>query len=676
MKKIMLLSTILALFACKNNDNIISQKEIDKVINNWKGIAAEASLSQDAIFRIERGVKQVAALWEKTDGTKDDFIAFCNNYFISHDAELESYFNKLEKNLETLKGFYNKISVDLKLPLHLNTGELEEIDEIFGALEPSSHFNEDMFANKIAFITLLNFPTYTLEEKNTLGKDWTRRDWAYARVGDIFTSRVPAELSQEYSTVLTAADSYISDYNIMMGNLVNDKGERIFPADLKLISHWGLRDELKSQYALGGLEQQRMIYQVMAQIISQQIPVEVVNNPNVLWNPYTNLVSKDGKTFENAAPEAMARYQMMLDNCNVLKKIDKYQPAFPTYIDANFNAATEISKEDVENIFVELLSSPQVKKVAEMIKKRLGRDLEPFDIWYNGFAARANSNEKELDKQIAKKYPNVDAFEKDLPNLLVKLGFSKEKATYICSKVKVDGSRGAGHAWGSEMKGDKARLRTRIGNDGMNFKGYNIAVHEFGHNVEQTLSLYDVDYYSLHGVPNTAFTEALAFVFQKRDMFLLNGTAGQTRDDIQGNEALDVFWNAYEIMGVSLVDIKVWEWLYSQKNPTKEQLSAKVQDIAKEVWNLYYAPIFGAKDQTVLAIYSHMIDYPLYLSNYPMGHLIEFQLEEYLRGKDFAKEMERIFTLGRLTPKYWMLAAVGCELSVKPLLNAVDKAIE
>ena len=42
------------------------------------------------------------------------------------------------------------------------------------------------------------------------------------------------------------------------------------------------------------------------------------------------------------------------------------------------------------------------------------------------------------------------------------------------------------------MKGDKARLRTRITDKGMNYKGYNIAVHEFGHNVEQTIDLYDI----------------------------------------------------------------------------------------------------------------------------------------------------------------------------------------
>ncbi|HOT28994.1 MAG TPA: hypothetical protein PLU72_12475 [Candidatus Ozemobacteraceae bacterium] len=40
--------------------------------------------------------------------------------------------------------------------------------------------------------------------------------------------------------------------------------------------------------------------------------------------------------------------------------------------------------------------------------------------------------------------------------------------------------------------------------------------------------------------------------------------------------------------------------------------------IAKDVWNAYYAPVFGIKDSTVLGIYSHMLAYPLYLSDYPL----------------------------------------------------------
>jgi len=49
----------------------------------------------------------------------------------------------------------------------------------------------------------------------------------------------------------------------------------------------------------------------------------------------------------------------------------------------------------------------------------------------------------------------------------------------------------------------------------MDYKGYNIAVHEFGHNVEQTLSLYHVDHYLLHGVPNNGFYRGLGFYFPK-----------------------------------------------------------------------------------------------------------------------------------------------------------------
>ena len=222
------------------------------------------------------------------------------------------------------------------------------------------------------------------------------------------------------------------------------------------------------------------------------------------------------------------------------------------------------------------------------------------------------------------------------------------------------------------MKGQKARLRTRIPADGMNYKGYNIAIHEFGHNVEQTISLYDVDYYMLEGVPNTSFTEALAFVFQKRDLEIL----GIENNDPH-KEALDVFdkvWSLYEIAGVSMLDIAVWKWMYANPDATAHELQEAVIRLSKEIWNTYYAPVFGVKDETVLAIYSHMIGYPLYLSAYAFGQIIEFQLENHFKGKEFAPEVDRIFKLGRLTPNVWIKEATGKPLSVEPLLEAVRKS--
>jgi oligoendopeptidase F len=239
--------------------------------------------------------------------------------------------------------------------------------------------------------------------------------------------------------------------------------------------------------------------------------------------------------------------------------------------------------------------------------------------------------------------------------------------------VIVDPSRGAGHASGATMKTDKARLRTRVGADGMDYKGYNIAVHEFGHNVEQTISLQDVDYYMINGVPNTGFTEALAFLFQKRNLELL----GLTNKDENSHylEALDNIWSNYEIMGVSLVEMKVWNWLYTHPDATAAELKAEVIKTAKEIWNAYYAPVFGVTDSPILAIYSHMIDYPLYLSAYPIGELIQFQVEGYMKGKDFAQEVERIYSMGRLVPEVWMKRAVGESISIEPALEGAREAV-
>ncbi len=363
-----------------------------------------------------------------------------------------------------------------------------------------------------------------------------------------------------------------------------------------------------------------------------------------------------------------------MNNFLVRKAVDKFYPQYPTYISRKFDLEFEISEKEIENLFVELLSSPTVKKVANLIQKRLNRPLEPFDIWYDGFKARSLLDEAKLTEITRSKYPNNEAFAKDLPNILMKLGFSSDLANFIASKVEVDPARGAGHAWGAQMRSEKAHLRTRIPPEGMDYKGYNIAIHEFGHNVEQTLTLQKVDYYMLNGVPNTAFTEAMAFIFQKRDLQLL----GISNPDPNAKylDVLDNFWSAYEIMGVALVDMYVWNWLYKNPNATPEELKQAVISIAKDVWNKYYAPVFGIKDEPILAIYSHMIDYPLYLPAYPLGHVIEFQIEKYIEGKNFAEELYRILTQGRLTPQIWMRNAVGSDISVKPMIESAEEALK
>lgn len=633
------------------------------------------SLGDAHSFRVERGVRQAARLWREADGTADDFSRFCLDSFVADSTRLEQLYATLERNFEVINGYFHKMNVALKEPLQLEGPEITPVDMMFGSYSASAHLTDDLYANKIAFLTALNFPFYSLDEKTVHGENWSRKEWAYARMGDRFTSRVPAAIQQDVSRTVTEADAYISDYNIYMGTLRDENGEALFPADMKLISHWGLRDELKSNYADSeqGLVKQRIIYQVMKRIIDQTIPMQVINDDRYAWNPLANQLFEEGNPVE-ATPEETRRYEVFLKNFQAMRQLDPYNVHYPTQLARAFDGTMEVPQKDVETLFKGLISSPTVKEVAALIEARLGRELEPFDIWYNGFRSGGGIPEDELTMITQRKYPNGEALEADLPNMLIKLGWKAEKAKEITSLITVDASRGAGHAWGAAMRDDVARLRTRVGENGLDYKGYNIAVHEFGHNVEQTITMNDVDYYLLNGVPNTAFTEAVAFLFQKRDLELL----GLQNPNPEDNHymALDIFWSCYEIMGVSLVDIQVWEWLYAHPEATPAQLKEAVIRIAKEVWNSYYAGVLGGKDETLLGVYSHMIDYPLYLPNYPMGHLISFQIEQQVQRKNLAEEMDRMYTRGSIIPQAWMKHAVGSPISIEPLLDATKEALQ
>lgn len=153
---------------------------------------------------------------------------------------------------------------------------------------------------------------------------------------------------------------------------------------------------------------------------------------------------------------------------------------------------------------------------------------------------------------------------------------------------------------------------------------------------------------------------------------------GEVKNDNQTKDLrrLYQFWTCYEIAGASLVDMKTWDWMYEHPDATPSELKEAVITIAKDVWNQYYAPVFESRDEPILAIYSHMIEYPLYLSNYSLAYMIQHQLEEYLIGKNYSEEIERIYTLGSIPPDIWMQQAVGSNLSSEPLIKDASEAVK
>ncbi len=650
-----------------------------------KEIVAKYSESQS--IRALRGMRQAYSLWNKDiDGDDKVFAEFVRTNFAGTDEAVDTMFTRFQRLLEQLDGLMLEIAREFRVQSDLDLGPIQPYDETFAGYDASAHVTDDFFKNKLAFAVLLNFPLTTLEQRLNEGEKWSRRQWAEARLAQRFSKRVPAGVKQAIAEATGVADQYISEYNIYMHHVLNEKGERLFPPKLRLLSHWNLRDEIKAHYGEGidGLAKQRMIQEVMERIVTQTIPAVVVNNPHVDWNIATNEVTAAAVKDIDApapadmkisnAPEPDSRYDVLLKTFLASKRVDPYSPTAPTHIARRFDENREIPEARVKKTFEDVLSSPLVKDVARLIEARLGRPLEPFDIWYNGFRPRGKYSEAELDKIVAKKYPTARAYKNDMPALLTKLGFTRERAKFLASNIEIDPARGSGHAWGAQMRSVPARLRTRVEKGGMNYKGFNIAVHEMGHNVEQTFSLNMIDHWLLNGVPNTAFTEALAFVFQAKDMELL----GLSKPDAKAEALTNVhdFWATFEIAGVALVDMEVWHWMYDNPAATPAQLKAATLRIAKNIWNTYYAPVFNQRDVVLLGIYSHMIHSFLYLPDYPLGHLIAHQIEEQVRKTgNLGKEFERMATLGSIAPDLWMKRAAGTPVGADAMLAATRRAL-
>jgi hypothetical protein len=635
----------------------------------------------------------VASFWREEDGDAAAFEEFVRANFAGDQATLDTMFARFQHNLEQLYGHMGEIGREFRAQADLDLGAILPFDDLFNGYDPGAHLSDDLFRNKLAFVVLLNFPLTTLEQRLNEGEHWSRRRWAEARLAQQFSRRVPAEVNLANARDSAEADRYVSSYNVWMHHVLAEGGARLFPARMRLLTHWNLRDQIKADYGdrANGLAKQRAVQQVLERIVTQTIPAAVVDNPRYDWNPFTNEVrpaaARDfdapGTEVPGAevpkgapldAPEPDTRYAKLLLAFRSARRVDPYSPTAPTYFARSFDEGREIPEARVRAMFERVLSSPLVPQVAALIEKRLGRPLEPFDVWYDGFRPRGAYTEAQLDELVSKRYPDAAAFEKDIPVILTKLGFSKERAQEIAANVVVDPARGSGHALGASMRSAKTHLRTRVEKGGMNYKGYNIAVHELGHNVEQTFSLNHIDHTLLQGVPNAAFTEALAFVFQNRDLELL----GLSRPDAQGEalKTLNDFWGTYEIAGMALVDMQTWHWLYDHPRATPAELKNAMLGIAREVWNKYYAPVFKRRDVVLLAVYSHMINYPLYLPNYPLGHMIAFQIEEQMeRAGRIGPEFERMATAGNIAPDLWMKRATGAPVGPEALLDATRKAL-
>ena len=347
--------------------------------------------------RIERGVDQVASLWRASDG---DLTEFAMAQFVAEPAALDKLFARFEEQLEQVDGHVLELGRSLRWHTDVDTGPMLPSDPLFAAFDPGAHVVEDMFASKAAFAALLNFPLTTLADRLRDGGGYTRRQWAEVRLTGRFDTRIPGDVTAAISAAAAVSDNYISGYNLWMHHVLGEKGERRFPKGKRLISHWNLRDELKANYAEqgGGADKQRTIVKVMERIVTQTIPQAVIDNPNLDWNPFTNEVTAappseieaDAPAGRAKSPTAGAadavrepdtRFAQVLLHFAAARRADAFAPTAPSHLARAFDGA-EMPEERVRGLILALLESPMIAEAAKEVEVKLGRKLEPQDLWY------------------------------------------------------------------------------------------------------------------------------------------------------------------------------------------------------------------------------------------------------------------------------------------------------
>ena len=440
----------------KPADTLTSAQLNDSMRKLETELLAKYGESQKA--RLSTGLHQVIQFWRPEDGDAGVFEAFVRTNFAGDQDSLDTMFDRYQRLLEQLDGHMHEISREFATQQDLDLGPIRSYDEIFGGYDPSAHVIDDFFQNKLAFIALLNFPLTSLEERINLGPKWTRRQWAEARLAERFSKRIPANVNLAIAQAGSDAANYIASYNIWMYHLVDDKGQRLFPPKMRLLSHWNLRDEIKSDYAdqQNGLAKQRVIQHVMERIVIQSIPQSVVDNPHADWNPFTNEVksatTQDSDTpAKNVGvtntPEPDTRYATLLKTYRASRMADPSRPLPQRSSTAALTKIVKSPKSASRRCSSRCSTSPLVPQVAKLIETRLGRPLEPFDVGTRA-SVRAASTARRTRRRCREKFRPPRLTRKTFHNLLVKLGFSSERARYVADHIVVEAARGSGHAHG------------------------------------------------------------------------------------------------------------------------------------------------------------------------------------------------------------------------------------
>ena len=621
--------------------------------------------------RIERGVRQCARRWTAADGDQQAFESFCRTSFVADAAKLPALLDRLEAAIEKIGGHLYEMRRSLRRWSDLAGEEFPGVDDMLATFDPAPDLSEQLYRQRLAFVALLNLDRADLRSMLAHGANWSTDEWAAVRVAQQFGARIPSALNDRAREVSHRCSRWVSGFHVPVGRLVDASGTRWYDTDRALLTHWLVREEIKAQGTMPhGLPRQRALAHVLARAIDGSIPSDVMERRSASdWDAARNTlggapVKGDGSRHGEDVMGPV-RYERWIEQFRLAQEFDAHHPEHPTAIARKFELAREMPESDIERLLTDLLDHPARDALSAWLSKRLGRPLEAFDIYFEDVGDATDA--EALNAAVRAKFPDEGAFERALPEVLRGLGFTATDADDLGSRIRVEIARGSGHAMRPALPQFDAWLRTSRLAAELGWDGFDTAMHELGHNLEQLCSTLRVARPALRNVPNTACTEAFAFLYQSlgRRVLGIEPPGGAAR--ARAADAVATMLAACQIAGPSLLELHTWRWLYANPDADAPALRAEVLATADRLWARHYERHYGPDPYRLLAAYQHMIGHPLYLADYAIGHVMSHQIRDYIAGRDIAEETIRITSIGRLTPDLWMRRATGAPLSAEPL---------
>jgi len=620
---------------------------------------------------IRDGVHRVAMRWCAGDGDQAAFDAFCTQWYVSDSNDRTRLLDRFEILLSSVGGHLGEIRRDLRRWSDLRGDKFEGLDDLMATFDPSPDLSDQFYRQKLAFVALLNFPRPDLATMISDGADWTIDEWASVRIGKAFGPRIPVEVNDLGRELGHRANQWVAGFHVPVGHVVDEHGRRWFADDRRLLAHWLIREEVRAHFHdQEALPCQRALMWVMKRQIDGTIPTAVMDGSTSTWDPRANTL--DGN--DPGPLVGPVRYERWLDNFRVARAYDAHHPEHPTAIARKFELAREMPEEEVEALMIDLLDAPVRRRLADLLRTVLGRPLEAHDIYFDEITSGRSA--EELNRLVRERIGNHEGMQEKLPDILRQLGFPDDDAEFLGRRVQVEIARGSGHAMRPAMPEYAAWLRTNSLPDELGWDGFDTAMHELGHNLEQLISTHWVPRPALRNVPNTACTEAFAFLYQSKASEVIGLQPEPGDREPWAVDAIQAMLSACQIAGPALVDLHAWRWLYEHPECTPCEFRDQVISIAGELWDRFYAEDFGEDPYHILAAYQHMVAHALYLPDYVIGHVQSQQIRVHMRGRDLAAETRRICSIGRFTPDLWTRTAVGSPISVEPMIKDVEAALD